>query len=192
MTKRQQQAELTKKKISDTLVSMMLSLPMSQINLRDLCAAAGVSTGAFYHHFSSKEEALLYCYHNQETMFQSVPLAGSPEENIRKLLPQALFPINEEYLDFIKQLHIARINAKADYNYSQEQPLYKLLYAEVLKLVHKPDAQEHAKVITTKLIQQCRGYNYNLCISSQLPESVWYEEATNELIHYLKYCIDVY
>lgn len=192
MKKRQQQAEETKQKISETLASMLHSLPMEQINIRDLCNAAGVSTGAFYHHFSGKEEALLYCYHLQEKGLGALALQGDPYDNIRTILRMSLIPVQSEWIGFYKQLHIARINYHGYFSYSEEQPLFHLLAEEIGKLIQKSEPEQHARFITAKLIEQCRGYNYNLCIRSDSPGEQWYMEAVDEMMHFLDYCIDRY
>ena len=57
-TSRQHRAQTTRKAILDAAVRLTREGGFDKLNIRDVCAAAGVTTGAFYHHFSSKEDLL--------------------------------------------------------------------------------------------------------------------------------------
>lgn len=56
--RRQQQALTTRRAILDAAVSLSRQTSFAKVTVRDICQAAGVTTGAFYHHFSSKDELL--------------------------------------------------------------------------------------------------------------------------------------
>lgn len=56
--KREQQARTTKHTIMTCAIDLLASRPYEQISVKDICDAAGVSVGAFYHHFRSKENLL--------------------------------------------------------------------------------------------------------------------------------------
>ena len=59
MTSRDIQARQTKEKIINTCTRLMESTPWDQIKIRDICAAADLSIGAFYHYFKNKSEILI-------------------------------------------------------------------------------------------------------------------------------------
>ena len=46
----------THERILESAMQMFLAKGFERTNLRELCAAAGITTGAFYRHFSSKED----------------------------------------------------------------------------------------------------------------------------------------
>lgn len=56
--RRQVRSEATRRAILDAAVSLIREKGFDKLTVRDLCAAAGVTTGAFYHHFSSKEDLI--------------------------------------------------------------------------------------------------------------------------------------
>lgn len=56
--RRQLQAEETRKAILEAAVRLSRQVGFEKMTIRDVCSAAGVTTGAFYHHFSSKEDLL--------------------------------------------------------------------------------------------------------------------------------------
>lgn len=53
---RQLQAEHTRNHILDTATQLIKQKPVSDIKMRDILQASGVSAGTFYHYFSSKDE----------------------------------------------------------------------------------------------------------------------------------------
>lgn len=56
--RRQAQAQDTRRAILDAAVRLSREKGFDKVTIRALCAAAGVTTGAFYHHFTSKEDLL--------------------------------------------------------------------------------------------------------------------------------------
>lgn len=56
--RRQTQAENTRRAILDAASRLTREEGFDKLTIRDICHAAGVTTGAFYHHFSSKEDIL--------------------------------------------------------------------------------------------------------------------------------------
>lgn len=56
--RRQLQAQETRRAILAAAAQLSRQGRFDKMTVRDVCAAAGVTTGAFYHHFSSKEDLL--------------------------------------------------------------------------------------------------------------------------------------
>ena len=56
--RRQYQAQKTRRAILEAAARLSRQGRFDKMTVRDVCAAAGVTTGAFYHHFSSKEDLL--------------------------------------------------------------------------------------------------------------------------------------
>ena len=57
-TKRARQAQATKRAIFEHALELFAQRPYEQIAVKDICEAAGVSVGAFYHHFKGKDTLL--------------------------------------------------------------------------------------------------------------------------------------
>ena len=62
LTKRQQQALATRRRIQDKAMELIRERGYENITISDICGAAGVSNGNFYHYFSSKDDVLLFCF----------------------------------------------------------------------------------------------------------------------------------
>ncbi len=56
--RRRLQAGETRKAILEAAAHLSRQGGFDKMTIRDICSAAGVTTGAFYHHFSSKEDLL--------------------------------------------------------------------------------------------------------------------------------------
>ena len=57
-SKQQMRSNLSRQKILDAVTRIVESKDSSRLNVRAICEEAGLSTGAFYHIFNSKEEAI--------------------------------------------------------------------------------------------------------------------------------------
>ena len=58
LTPRKEQAIATRLKIFDTAVELFEKKGYDRVSINDICKKAGVSTGAFYHYFKSKDQVL--------------------------------------------------------------------------------------------------------------------------------------
>ncbi|MEG2455756.1 MAG: TetR/AcrR family transcriptional regulator [Oscillospiraceae bacterium] len=56
--RRQQQSRQTEQDILQAALELMRERGFDGVSVRDVCTAAGITTGAFYHHFLSKEDLL--------------------------------------------------------------------------------------------------------------------------------------
>ena len=60
--KRQLQREGTLARIDHTVNQLVVEKGFEEMRIQDICERAGISTGAFYHHFSSKQDILFERY----------------------------------------------------------------------------------------------------------------------------------
>ena len=56
--RRRRQGQHTEECILQAALTLMRERGFDQVSVRDICAHAGITTGAFYHHFRSKDELL--------------------------------------------------------------------------------------------------------------------------------------
>ena len=61
-SRRQVQGEATRLAILDAAIRLTRQVGFDKMTIRDICTAAGVTTGAFYHHFSSKEDLVAHAF----------------------------------------------------------------------------------------------------------------------------------
>lgn len=65
LTSRQAQALSTQQKIYDVGYELLKSVPIDKIKIQDIIKACGISTGAFYHYYASKEMLFVHLMHDQ-------------------------------------------------------------------------------------------------------------------------------
>jgi TetR/AcrR family transcriptional regulator, fatty acid metabolism regulator protein len=58
VTKRKQRALTTRQLIFETALALFRKKSYDQITIGEICKKAGISTGAFYHHFKSKDQII--------------------------------------------------------------------------------------------------------------------------------------
>lgn len=68
LTKRQKQAIATKFKILEIAFGLFKSKGYESVKVQDICDAAEISVGAFYHHFTSKLEIINTGYEQVDTL----------------------------------------------------------------------------------------------------------------------------
>jgi AcrR family transcriptional regulator len=59
MTPRKEQAAKTHQEIFDTAMELFDSKGYENVSVNEICERVGVSTGAFYHHFTAKDQILM-------------------------------------------------------------------------------------------------------------------------------------
>ena len=87
--RRRIQAEKTRRAILDAAARLTREGGFDRLTIRDICQAAGVTTGAFYHHFSSKEDILTQGFVSLDSFLERVlePYRNAPPlERLEALL----------------------------------------------------------------------------------------------------------
>lgn len=78
--------ERTRKKIKKTIARIVRRKDISEFTLADICSAAEITTGAFYFHFKSKEDAIEEMVADEShELYQSV-LTGTSSDNLNLFL----------------------------------------------------------------------------------------------------------
>lgn len=87
--RRKMQGEKTRRRILHAALDLMRERGYDKVSVRDICGAAGITTGAFYYHFSSKETLLEYGFAPLDDYMRAA-LAGEeqepPERRLRAIL----------------------------------------------------------------------------------------------------------
>ena len=77
--RRKQQAHQTEQAILHAAMELSRRDRFDKVSVRDICREAGITTGAFYHHFKSKEEMLLRGFAPLDRYMEEA-LSGCQEE----------------------------------------------------------------------------------------------------------------
>ncbi|WP_367924394.1 TetR/AcrR family transcriptional regulator [uncultured Ruthenibacterium sp.] len=87
--RRRQQAQKTEQAILEAAMELCRQESFDKVSVRDICKYAGITTGAFYHHFRSKDELLSRGFTSLDVYMEQV-LRGHesepPEQRLRLIL----------------------------------------------------------------------------------------------------------
>lgn len=123
MKQREKKAIETKERIIESARELLLEKEYQKIGIRDICERANVSTGAFYHHFSSKDDIISYGFNlfNQELGgILTECEAKEPEEAVRYIISCRMNFIERYMKGLIKEILVLElsqgIKIPEDYN----------------------------------------------------------------------------
>ena len=97
--RRQTQSMQTQQAILDAALQLCQAQPFDKVSVRDICRKAGITTGAFYHHFSKKDDLLTQAFSSLDSYMEQA-LAGHMHKPPLRRLSLAL----ESYVQFMEQL----------------------------------------------------------------------------------------
>ena len=87
MDKSTRKGKVKKQEIIEAFLRLMETTPFEEISVTDICAAAGISIGGFYHYFNRKNDILILAFQlNEEHLVNKiVPLfsKNEPVENLK-------------------------------------------------------------------------------------------------------------
>ena len=91
LNKRQIQREGTLGLIYETVNQLVREKGFEQMRIKDICQRAGISTGAFYHHFGSKQDILYERYRASNLLVEELYREGlqmAPVEALKHLVAE--------------------------------------------------------------------------------------------------------
>ncbi|WP_243124042.1 TetR/AcrR family transcriptional regulator [Pelotomaculum schinkii] len=176
MNSRQKQSIETELKIVRTALSLMRKKGYENVGIREICDAAGISTGAFYHHFKSKEDMLNIGFGTYDEYLAEVLETyenPDPLEFLRFVLLNQTEYVMKQTGSLTSELYRALLSSNDKYAIDT----FRLYYRTVRKAIElclkegKFHASFTADYLTEFLIRVVRGdiidwclheYSYNL------------------------------
>lgn len=130
ITKRDEQAAQTKNTIIRVALNLIQKKGYHNMSIRQLCQEAGISTGAFYHHFSSKEEMInngFALYDEALDQLLKHYEFHDPVEDIKFILLHQTRYVMEESANLTKELYIAQLSTDVKYSVSSSRKYYQTI-----------------------------------------------------------------
>ncbi|MBE5995188.1 MAG: TetR/AcrR family transcriptional regulator [Paenibacillaceae bacterium] len=188
--KRKLQAEKTKEAIIESITEMVSERPISQLTIREICKHTEISPGAFYHHFDSKEAAILYSYRTVDHEFEKLPRVGTPLENILSIITMHLGLISWENINSVKSVYISHLVYHDEYFFSESRPIFIVLKEEISAYIGEDPDNETVHGLAWKILRFCRGIMYNLCIDPGNDLDNWPMPQAEEVLHYFLFQVN--
>jgi AcrR family transcriptional regulator len=109
MTQRQIKAHASRNHIFDTAIRLMKRDGYENTGINAICREAGVSIGAFYHYFESKQSILSELYSRADHFFESHAaswvLSHDPVERIKEYMALYIHFVHLEGVDMCRNLY---------------------------------------------------------------------------------------
>jgi AcrR family transcriptional regulator len=170
LTTRKIQAIHTKKQILDTALKLIAKCGYDNVSINAICKEVGVSIGAFYHHFSAKEDIIIEGYRQVDIFFDEyVQKKLSNMKTFDKII--AFIQYQVEYatnlgVDVISQVYKAQLHHGTKFFISEERALPRNL-RNIIK-----EGQENneiiidlsAEEIERQILRLSRGLIYDWCV----------------------------
>ncbi len=122
-SKQQQKSQLTKDKIFKAAKEILKKDGYESLSIKNICEAAGVSNGSFYHHFQSKEDLLSYYIEHQ-------PLVQSDILTTPCSASQVIHTIIQVYLNYARYCQELGVDFIANYYTPKNEALNPKLRTE--------------------------------------------------------------
>ena len=109
LTQRKQQALDTRRKIFNTALNLIKEKGFDKVSVDDICAACGVSKGAFYHHFKSKLDIMSESESLINDMLENIQIHesdGSIKEKLLILMGSILDVAEKSGVEVTRQLTV--------------------------------------------------------------------------------------
>ena len=171
MTSRKRQALETRNRLYEVSIKLIREKGYDNIKLEELCAEAGVSVGAFYHHFKNKAGIIVEAYRRVDERFNSEIMAklqpGSACERIIEYLGYQATETERFGVDVISQIYKAQLSDATEFFLSPERGLPSNLHNLVEKAQDAGEltAEIDSDTITEDLLLINRGILYNWCLN---------------------------
>ncbi len=131
LTKRQIQASETKNKILTKALLLIAKNGYDNTSIQEICNSAEVSTGAFYHHFKSKENIIIESYKQFDVKaleYSTNNLSDkSPLEKIQKIVLFQISYAKMMSLDTMRQFYKSQLTSGREFFISSQRQYPKIL-----------------------------------------------------------------
>ncbi len=171
LTNRQLQAKQTKQKLLDVSMDLIRKHGFDSVSIQQICEAAGVSTGAFYHHLGSKSGIVVEIYLQCDEYFESEVINNLTGETyydmIIEYIEHQLIFAEDNGVDLLIPIYKAQITEGNEFFLMENRGLTKglLHLVEKAQLANELTSQISHKQIGKELLIISRGVIYNWCQS---------------------------
>lgn len=160
----------TKDALFQAIIRLAHEKEYDKITIRDICTAANISIGSFYHHFHSKEELAKETYYQIDRLvnenFMELCKQHRPEENLHSILKIYIEYVAQDIGKMIKVYYKVVIEETSISAFEPERLYYKTL-TQILKdcaregVIHQP---EDFTELTEYCIRSIRGLIFDWCL----------------------------
>ena len=166
-TSRQIQAEASKRKIFNTAIDLFSQYAFEDITVSDICKAAGMSVGAFYHYFKNKESILnegfrLFDLDIEQLWQEKQPAPGCA--TIEFLIHEQLRSMRDLGIMAASQYFKNQLSNAEKYIVDKDRFFYRTILENVQYELKQGRLAGDAGTICDDTLSQTRGIIYDWCL----------------------------
>jgi TetR/AcrR family fatty acid metabolism transcriptional regulator len=174
MTPRKEQAAKTRQELFDTAIELFDSKGYENVSISDICEKAGVSTGAFYHHFKAKDQILMEEFLKADDFYRELleEIAGMDDyrEKLRAFTVSIMRFMDDMGLKMVKVTYHTQIgpDKKASYLGNEKRALYSIIEGLYREGQEKGEVRRDlsAEDLARFTIHCYRGIVYDWCLAN--------------------------
>jgi TetR/AcrR family transcriptional regulator, cholesterol catabolism regulator len=184
-------SQLTRQRIFNTAVSLFLAKGYDKVTIDEICENVGLTKGAFYSHFKSKDQIVLERMLAVDEHYRTdiLPQVQDMESSIDKILSfvrMVIIHMAELGKVTVRTAYLTQIGSdhKLSSIMTEKRTLYKIIQTLVAEAQNKGELRNDlsSSQITQVIMHNIRGIVYNWCLS---PSKFDIQEAGEDLIRVL-------
>jgi AcrR family transcriptional regulator len=174
LTKRKIQGRETRQKLFETSIALFNERGYESVTIDDICETIGVSKGAFYSHFKSKDQIIvenfMYLNAGYEEALGDRKTAGSAFEKLYAFQLYAMGKLEEIGWKAVKLVYHVETGAGKSKSFltSKSFSLYKIILSLIKEGQKNGEIRkdQSADAITETLVQLYRGVIFDWCLNN--------------------------
>lgn len=174
LTKRKVQGRETRQKLFETSIALFNERGYENVTIDDICEKIGVSKGAFYTHFKSKDQVIvenfLYLNSSYEEVLGSGKTAGSAFEKLYAFQLYAMRKLEEIGWKAVRLVYHVETGSNKNKSFltSKSFSLYKIILSLIKEGQKSGEIRkdQSAAAITDTLVQLYRGIIFDWCLNN--------------------------
>lgn len=170
LTSRQKQAIATELRITDTAMSMFIEYGYDNVKITDICKAANISVGNFYHYFESKEKIIDNSYKKIEDLIKNELDFNENDSYLNQIVylmkTSSYVVVRDLGWKFMAQAYKQIITSPSKYTISFDRSTYQLLAIKAEKGLEcgEFDSKYEVNDIVEACMRAGRGTVYDWCV----------------------------
>ena len=180
---RQIKTKKTKDKILNAALKIMAKYGYEYLTVRNICEAAGVSNGTFYHHFSNKDDLLaqylMKSYHEYLSSLENAATCDNFKDKIINAYVYYVRYLQVSGIEFMSNYYSTKNKSLNSRHKKTERLLYTMSELEKAQKEGLVSNNETPDQMTIDICMTCQGVIFNWCIADG---SFDLEKAINKML----------
>lgn len=173
MARKQERSVETTNAIIQAAMRLSQLKGIDQVTVRDICAEAGISVGAFYHHFSSRQELLQRSFeafdHNLSRLMEQRYVNKPPQQALTDLLLLQVRIMSRDGAGLLSHYYRTLLKEPSQEAVSFDRSYYRAVLDCVQRLAEAGQLRENCqpREIANFCVISIRGWLIDWCLCDQ-------------------------